>query len=1296
MTILRGRNRVLAGFGLPSFFLALAFVMFFASTPHALAQQTLGGIRGTVTDQSGASVPDTVVTVVGDETRLTRSKKTNAEGGYEIPDLPIGPYTLTFTHIGFLTDAVPSILVQANRTATVNVSLKVGQVSTTVTVEDKAPLMNAVDTTNGYILEKSQIQSIPLPTGSFTGLAILSPGVNAELPSGSGANAGLGNQPIWANGQRDTSNSFLLNGVDASNIFNGKSTSQVASSRIVNNTGVALVSSTGIGVVQTTASPYLAIGQALPTPAPETIEEVRVNTSMYDAQQGSTSGAHIDMSTASGTNKAHGGLYIHHGTNWLNAAPYFFNTDPTVPQDQKVPALHRELLGGTFGGALMKDKLFGYVGFQDLHDGDGEIGISRLTVPFGLSNDRSASALANIANTNFNIPYGNPTISASQVDPVALAMFNYKLPNGQYLIPNDDGHVPTLAVPGNAYVPGTAVFSAQQLVTNLDWNRTAGDILSLKYYFQDDPTNAPYAYSMVAGFTQHLASGSQVISLSNIQTPSANFSIIETLGFARENIYSSVAQPFAPQQIGPGGPSINTYGSTRFPGMSIVDILGISSPYNVNGVPLGDASLNIGQGSASQGAFTGVTQNRLMPSFNATWNRGRHTIAFGGSFSYTQLAALDDRTGNGIISFADFSQFLQGIPTPNFIFQSTAFLQGNASRYYRANQTGEYIQDKFQLRPNLSLTGGLRFDWDAGLTEKYGRIYSFDPSLYNYNAASDTITSNGFILAGNNQQFPSKGVSDTTLTGRQWGIAPRLGMAWSPKRLHDKIVVRSGAGIYYDRGELFTYLSPGYAAGETTAGPFGVNQSPPFVNTSFCNQTAPYLGYISTCSTTFENPWTLGPAPTGNPANNYLPNIAAILADPYQQLPAFAFYDRANKLPYTMNYTFDIQWQPRRDLAVDVGFVGNSGRHGVMPIPFNQPGIASPTHPIHGQYYTYGYTVLDQSGNPLQLPGGHGAMVSTYEGGNDDLRVPYIGYSAESESYKAIGVSNYNALQTHVEKRLSHGVQVGFSYTWSHALDEQSAMGLFYNGNNPLNPHSAYASSDFNRTHVLNFNYLYQFPKFAKGNGLAGKIGNGWAIQGIAVIQSGQPYSVIDYTGAVGSIFYGVTDGIINPIVPLKGDCTARSAVTGATGAGATPALNENCFTLPLLQPGDLNGAIPPGDTFETNFSQDGRNLFRQAWQRRTDISLVKDLLITERITLKYTLDVFNLTNTASFDIPIDNVSQNVGYNDFPTEGTTPLPTCPATSSSPASFYNCPAGLGVTNKTIGGPRQIQMSLHLGF
>src|SRR5579863_4773986 len=329
--------------------------------PCAQAQQTLGGIVGTVTDRTGGVLPETTVTIVGDQTSLTRAQKTNTNGGYDFVNLPIGTYTITFTHEGFQTQKVPSITVQADRTATVNATLPVGQVSSVVEVQAD-PLMNAVDTTNGYILEKNQIDNIPLPTGSFTGLAVLSAGVSAELPSGTGANAGLGNQPIWANGQRDTSNTFLLNGVDASNLFNGKSTSSVASARVVNNTGIAGASSTTAEVLQSSASPYLAIGQALPTPAPETIQEFRVNTSMYDAQQGSTSGAHIDISTASGTNLLHGSLYGHRESDWLNAAPYFYNQDPNIPSNEKVPELHRYNAGGTLGGPIIKDKLFAFVG----------------------------------------------------------------------------------------------------------------------------------------------------------------------------------------------------------------------------------------------------------------------------------------------------------------------------------------------------------------------------------------------------------------------------------------------------------------------------------------------------------------------------------------------------------------------------------------------------------------------------------------------------------------------------------------------------------------------------------------------------------------------------------------------------------------------------------------------------------------------------------------------------------------------------------------------------------------------
>jgi hypothetical protein len=441
-----------------------------------------------------------------------------------------------------------------------------------------------------------------------------------------------------------------------------------------------------------------------------------------------------------------------------------------------------------------------------------------------------------------------------------------------------------------------------------------------------------------------------------------------------------------------------------------------------------------------------------------------------------------------------------------------------------------------------------------------------------------------------------------------------------------------------------------------------------------------------------------------------LPNASAISSG----IPLFSFadYNRANKLPYTLNQTLNIQWQPRNDLAIEIGYVGNFGRHEIVPLPFNQAKIASPSSPALAgtpfeQDYTYGYSVMTDPANfiPANLPNGQPYQL-TFEGGNVDLRVPYIGYSSESESYTAAGISAYNALQAHVEKRMSHGFQVGVSYTYSHATDEQSALGLFYNGNNPLNLRSGYALSDFDRKHVVNFTYRYELPKFFATSSLKGKIGNGWAISGSTIIQSGQPYSVVDYSGAVGSIFYGVNDGITNPIVPLSG-CTPQQATTGSTGTHANPndpnslVLKASCFGLPLLNPGDLNGAIPANDPYETNFIDHGqRNVFRQPWQRRGDIQLVKVTQLTEKASLKYSLDVFNLTNTASFDITIDDITQNPSFNGFPKEGTPATGTggCNNSFDQSKGLYVCPglSGLGVTNKTIGSPRQVQMSLSLSF
>jgi hypothetical protein len=1298
-----------------------------------VAQQTLGSITGEVTDASGSVIPNADVTITGEQTGLAREVKTNSVGQYLFSNLPIGNYTLTYSADGFQVQSTPHIAVQADRTATIAVSLKAGSKGETVEV-DASPLMNAVDTTNGYVLDSAQIESTPLPTGSFTGVAILSAGVNAELPGGTGALSGLGNQPIWANGQRDTANSFSLNGVDATNLFNGKSTSQVGSARVINSTGTNSSSGAG-GVIHSEASIYLSIGNAIPTPAPETIQEVRVNTSMYDASQGSTSGAHIDLSTISGTNNIHGQTYFRRGTDWLNAAPFFFNQDPDITQ--KVPRLHRYSLGGIASGPIIKDKLFYTLSYQHTHVADQEIGDNLIDVPVGLSDDRSASTLAALTNTNFG-----SSIATAQVDPTALALFNAPAVAGEpgkWLIPNDQYGWPSASHTTNVFLPGTGRFTADQIVGNIDYIVNKKDTLALKYYYQHDPTVSPYGYSSVPGFTEHLDAGSQVASVINSYLIKPNLSTTQTFGFLREKIWGDNEQPFGPSSI-PGGSvpngSINMFGSNYFPGVSVYNDLGSnpSGAYTPTGV------LNIGPNAEGQAPRTGVFQNRMAPSANAIWTLGRHTLTFGGNYSYTQLNTLDKRTGIGTIATDDFSQMIQGYVTPGSAstgFYVSSFLQGDANRYYRANQTGLYLQDKWQISPRLSLTAGVRYDWDGGLTEKFGRIYNFDSSLYNYDSGSDTISNPGIVIAGNNANG-TKGVSPTTLTGRQWGFAPRIGAAWQPGMFHDKVVVRSGFGMYYDRGELFSYFSPGYAIGTVTGGPFGVNQQLPFVNVSTCPSSSQsfYEGYIVTCggqngaaptaeTGNLSNPYgTALKAPPSSPKasdiTNYLPNAYSIynwgtgdanVINNGQPI-SLGIYDRKNTLPYTFNYTLDVQWQPRPDLAITLGYVGNIGRHQIIPTPWNQPKIASPSAPAlagtaYQQSYTYGYTVANDY-DPIALPAyngvAQGSYLNNYEGGNVDLRVPYIGYASESIAYKSDGVDAYNALQAHIEKRMSKGIQVGASYTYSHALDEQSGLGLFYNGNDATKPRSGYGSADFDRTHVINFTYVFQMPKIGNEKSLVGKAVNGWSLIGLTVLQSGQPYSVIDYTGAVGSIYYSINNGITNPIVPLAAGCSAKKAVTGSSGAWTLgtgkPALDPSCFTLPLLAAGGLGGAIPTNDPFETSFTTGQRNIFRQSFQKRADMSLVKMLAINERFNAKFTFDVFNLTNTTSFDVPGNDVSQNQYYNNFPDVSLagSPLPTgCNASGDQTnTSFYNCPAGLGIVTHTIGSPRQIQMSIRLNF
>jgi len=1210
--------------------ITLAFLI--VSSPLG-AQQTLGSITGTVKDISGAVIPGATVRAHNLATNLEVTETTQSNGSYTVQNLPIGMYEISFAKAGFQNEKHTQVLVTSDRTTTVDSTLQVGGVSSTVEVTS-TPLMNQVDTTTGYVVDQLTIEQTPLGTGSFTQLAILSPGVHADFLGGAGSNSGLGNQAIFSNGQRDTSNSFSLNGISTNNLFNGNSTSQVGENRFVLNTGQNFGAG---GSIQTSTSVYSAIGQALPTPPSDAIQEISVNSAMYDASQGANSGAHISVITKSGANQIHGSVYEDFQNSAMNAAPFFYNASPAITT--KDPFLNRNQFGATFGGPIKKDKLFYFLSYQGVRIADASDSIKDVTVPLGLTDDRSAQGIVNAVQSSFG-----KTISASQISPVASAILNAKLPGGQFLIPS--AQITNAATATNlgydAITQGpNATSNVDQGIANFDYVASDKDRVSGKYYVQQNPTTNPFgAVGTSLGFPQQLSAGSQVGSIDNsvILTPALIWQ--QHIGFTRMEAYSHTGQAFTPSSLG-----MSLLGSNTFPQIEMTT----SDPTIDKGLQFG-SSVSFGN--------AGMYQNQWEYGSTLNWVKGKHTLAFGGQWDHTQLNIINNNTSDDTIDFKTFVNFVEGaVRTGTY---SAAFT-GSADRYYRSDTVGAFVNDNYKVRSNLTVTLGLRWDYDGPLSEKYGRLTGFDSSLYSYNAATDTITGSGLEFAGNNAQFGTKGASNSLMTQHQWVFAPRIGVAWSPMK---KLTIRTGYGLYADRGEFFSYLSP--SAGGGFNGPFGVTLAPPFVTPIFAAKGATFAAPFGT---------TQPAAPPASPAafQALLPNLsqtengdfpAGNLFGPF----LYGGYDINNKLPYSQNWTFDIQYQASNSWLFSIGYIGNHSIHDVLPIPFNQPNIATAQNPVNGQTSSYGGVLYN---TPADEP------ISTNEySGNAPVRVPYIGYDMNSVSYKAEGISNYNALQLQARKRLSFGLQFTASYTYSHALDEQSGLGLFFTGNNPLYPRSNYGSADFDQTHVFLVNYSYTLPKFTASK-LVGNVVNGWTIGGQTVAQSGQPYSVYDYSGSIASLYFGTDDEIGNPIVPLKSGVTATQAqLQGTTGVNAgKPVLNANDFAPSFVPPGTYG--VPLDDPYESIYGNAGRNLFRGPFQTRFDMSLAKEFAINERFRLRFNFDAFNVFNHPDFDTPNNDVVFFEGY------------------SAPPVFP--PAGsLGVIQHTIGSSRFLQLALHLSF
>jgi hypothetical protein len=275
--------------------------------------------------------------------------------------------------------------------------------------------------------------------------------------------------------------------------------------------------------------------------------------------------------------------------------------------------------------------------------------------------------------------------------------------------------------------------------------------------------------------------------------------------------------------------------------------------------------------------------------------------------------------------------------------------------------------------------------------------------------------------------------------------------------------------------------------------------------------------------------------------------------------------------------------------------------------------------------------------------------------------------------------------------------------------------GEFFTGDDPNNLKSNYGNSDFDRTHVFSASYLYQIPGLATAHGWLNQAVNGWGLNGVTTLQSGQPYSVNDYSGSVASVYWGGgNDAITNPIVPVggAGSTSKNPILQGTTGVNAlNPVLNAAAFGPPTPYAPGANG-VPPCDPvsgacdyFETGYTTGGRNIFRSPFQSRFDFGVFKTFKLSERFSLRYDAQAFNIFNHPSFDVPNNSVEFVTNFENPPIYGPAssgsspcvPLPVGPNIMAGQGAFLCPPKGhLGVIQHTIGSPRFLQMALHLNF
>jgi len=1000
--------------------LALA-VNAFGQTPGT------GAISGVVYDPSNRVIANAEVLAVNEATQASRSVNTTAEGVFRFPLLPPGSYTVTVTAAGFAPRVSKSVPVTVSETSSLSVTLTVTQASANVVVEGGAEMAELESSTLGRAVEQEAIQSLPLANRNYTQILGLSPGVIVALPDAT--ELGRGTQNVTSNGAKTTSNNIQFNGVDANNL------SQNSAANDGEEVGAAI-------------------------PAPDAIQEFKVQTANYDASYGRGAGANVDLVSRSGTNTFHGSAWEFVRNNIFNANLFFLNLD-----GQPRPTLKQNQFGVSIGGPIRRDKTFLFAEYQGLYSSNGA-GTAVTAILPQLTSDRSAATLgAQFCPTGHMNAAGYLTSAGgtqvacdgSNINPVALALLNFKLSGGRFAVPNPQIDLPAtdpaqLPV-GQSTFAIPASYKESQFSMNIDQIVSNKNTLSGRFFYSRAPTSEPFSPNAanVPGWGTNEVDRNTMFVLADTHVIDSNLINVARFGFMRFNGLSAVMNPIMASDLGMSTPT----------GMA-----GVAPGVSISGLfTTGDA------GTPSQWQNT----NSFIWQDIVSRARNRQNMRFGLEIKRHEVDVDAPYSSDGLLQIGTFDDFLLGqsaAQNGSSIGASNVTESMGSSGLFRKDERytdlAAFVQDDIKLTKRLTVNAGLRYEIFGPPVEIHGLLPSFDPAIATAQVPAAGSLS-GYTLPANFPGPVPAGVTKTSTAGL-WStgyhdLSPRLGFALQLTR-NPTVLLRGGYGFYYDRP------SGGFAESQLGQQPFSLQQL------SFGPQNA---------GSTLQNPFD----PLLPPASSYpiyQPRISG--GGAYTSGVSPHVID-----PYTQEYNLNLQYVFATNFLLETGYVGAHTTHSPGSVEFNQALLASEQNPING-------TTMNTAANVIQ-------------------RLPFAGIATGSLFSGTEFEANYNSLQCSITKRMGHGLQFLGSYTWSKILDETSGSGgsdvfeLWLLTNNQNNPRQAYGLTDFDRDQRAVMNFTWAAPKFQQTPMLARQLLSDWEFSGISVIQSGSPITVLDYNAGL-------------------------------------------------------------------------------------------------------------------------------------------------------------------------------------